>query len=551
MARYLSLACVLLLLNSLCAQPFTRADSLLGYLYPERAAYDVEYYILDIHFDIENKKLAGTVTMIFRMESDAKRLQVDLAENMELLSVEKIGTIGSTYPVEFTREHSAVFLEFPDTLSEGSMYGIRMAYEGTPKEAENAPWDGGFVWSTDETGAPWVGVACEGEGASLWWPCKDHFTDEPDSVLMNFTVPDTLVAVGNGRLVDVSDGELPDTRRYTWVVQNPINLYNVNVSIGRYTHFSDAYISVVDGDTLDLDYYVLPENLDKAKEHFQQVGPMMDCFEHYFGKYPFYEDGFKLIETPYLGMEHQSAIAYGNNYQKGYQGLDLSGLGFDYIIIHESGHEWFGNSITAPDIADLWIHESFTTYSEAVYVECMSDYNRAMRYLNAQRFFIANKNPIIGPRDVRFHGWASDSDMYYKGSWMLQTIRKAVQNDSLWWAVIHGFATNYRHSIVSTDEAIAYFNKALGRDFTAVFHQYLYHPKVPVLEHRTTGKGKKVVLEYRWVADEPGFDLPVEVDIDGEKHWLQPTTTWQSIPAVGAKIVKPNIREMYFRTTNL
>ena len=526
--RRLGFWLVILMAQSAPAQ-FTRVDSLRGYLFPERSCYDVIYYDMDIAIDPSRKSLHGSVGMTYRVVEEFNRMQIDLYDNWEVHSITQ-----DNRQLSFTREGNALFVEFDEYFVPGNVKTITTTYSGQPREAENAPWDGGFVWSQDEYGSPWIGVACEGEGASLWWPCKDHLSDEPDSVQIRVTVPNGLMAVCNGRLRKTELDDLHSS--YTWFVGNPINTYNVTVNIAGYVHFSDTF-SGVNG-ALSLDYFVLRRNLIKAQKQFEQVKPMLECFEKYFGPYPFYEDGYKLIETPYLGMEHQSAIAYGNRYQAGYQGMDLSGTGFDYIIIHESGHEWFGNSISAADLAELWIHESFTTYAEAIYIECLYGYWEARKYLRAQRSNISNKRPIVGPRGVACNS-LEETDMYYKGAWMLHSLRGTVNNDTLWFDVLLDFCQTFYHRITNTEEVIRFFCDRSGMNLEPIFRHYLYSPKQPMFEYKLKRKRDEVEVSYRWADVASDFNMPVEVGYSYSSvqlHRLYPTTTWQSLTMPSSQI---------------
>ena len=399
---------------------FTEADTLRGMLRPERTCYDVTFYDLQIKVDIDNRYISGYNEIHFKTISDFSKIQIDLFENMKITKI-----VFERNNLNFVRIHNAVFIDFPQQ-NKGVTNSFRVYYEGYPRTAKRAPWDGGFTWSKDKNGNPWVAVSCEGIGASLWFPNKDHLSDEPDSVRIGVAVPNDLTCVSNGNLENTISEK--DYKRFNWLVSYPINNYNITLNIADYAHFSDTYKSE-DGENLALDYYVLPENLIKAKKHFEQVKPMLAAYEKFFGKYPFWDDGFALVETPYLGMEHQSAIAYGNQYKRGYLGgMIPNGINFDYIIIHESGHEYWGNSISCGDHAEMWIHESFCTYSEALYVEYMYNYKEAIRYLNFQRNFVENRKPILGPMNVNFDGW-DHSDHYYKGALILNTLRSSINDD--------------------------------------------------------------------------------------------------------------------------
>ncbi|MEM6380345.1 MAG: M1 family metallopeptidase, partial [Bacteroidota bacterium] len=453
------------------AYTFTKADSLRGMLRPERTCFDVNHYAIDLTVDIPNQSIAGSVETRFLVKEPSSKIQLDLWKNMNIESV-----IWRQEELSFERIADAFFITFPEELKVGAMEKVTVNYNGQPHVAKMAPWDGGFVWSKDEKGNPWIGVACEGDGASLWWPNKDHLSDEPDGVTFSITVPEELTAVCNGQLTSEAllEGGL---KKFTWEVTYPINNYNVTLNIAKYAHFYDEYESV-DGRILDLDYYVLEYNLDKAKKQFKQVEPTLSCFGEVFGEYPFWEDGFKLVETPYLGMEHQSAIAYGNFYLPGYLGRHPKGFDFDYIIIHETGHEWFGNSISCNDLSEMWIHESFTTYMEAIYVECTQGYEKSVEYLNAFRGYIANKEPILGPDNVNWEDW-EHGDHYYKGMWMLHTLRHTLGDESTWYDLLKGFYQKHKISNVVSEDFYTFVNEFTKKDYDPFFEQYLQYTKVP------------------------------------------------------------------------
>lgn len=507
---------------------FTKADTLRGALRPERTCYDVHYYALDVRIDPRKKAIRGFVDINYTAVSDFERLQIDLFENM---TIDRI--LHQDKELSYTREYNAVFVDFPAVQEAGSEGRIRVHYHGRPTVAANAPWDGGFVWSEDRRGRDWIAVACEGTGASLWWPNKDHLSDEPDSMLISLTVPNGLMAVANGNLLDVDEGS--KETRYDWFVSYPIDNYNVTLNIGHYAHFSDAYYAD-DGDTLALDYYVIDYNEARAKEHFEQTKTVLACYEKYLDKYPFWEDGFAMVETPYLGMEHQSAIAYGNQYMRGYLGgMIPRDMDWDYIIVHETGHEYFGNSIGCHDMAEMWIQESFTTYLEAVYVEYTMSYDDANRYLAKQQLFIYNQEPIIGPKGVNWDHWKG-SDHYFKGSWVLHTLRHAIGDDEKWWAIFKGFYREHSLSLVTTEDFLAYVNEATGNDWTAFFDQYLRYPQPPLLEYQLEEKGKNLKVRYRWVTDVEQFVMPVVVG-NGEKEItiLPNTSEWQEAVLFNSK----------------
>lgn len=513
------LAAVIILPMFLSAQSITRRDTLQGGLRPERTSFDVQRYDLNITIDPDKRYISGYNDITFSVVEKTQKIQLDLFENMKVDSIVFEGKM-----LAYKRDNDAVFITFPKQLKKDNEYIVRFHYSGKPLVAKRAPWDGGFVFSKDGNGKPWIAVAVQGTGASLWYPVKDHQTDEPDrGASIKVAVPNGLMNVSNGRLKGSTDLKNGYTR-WDWEVKNPINNYCITVNIADYAHIHESH------NGLDLDYYVLKANEETARKHFEEVKPMMDCFQKHFGQYPFYEDGYKLVETPYLGMEHQSAVAYGNKYKKGYMGYDatMTGIGmkFDYITIHETGHEWFGNSITSKDIADMWIHEGFTTYSESVFVECRFGYEEAMKYINGQRNSVSNDKPVIGIFGVNKHG---SGDMYYKGALMLNTLRHIVNDDAKWWAMILKYSETFRKKIIDTETVVDFFNKESGMNLTPVFNQYLRYKHIPVLELKMCN-GK---LCSRWKTDLKDFAMPVDVMVNNKQIRLYPTTEWSEKPLEG------------------
>ncbi len=491
---------------------FTRADSLRGGQRPERTNYDLTYYDLEVEVDPYQKTVQGTVAVGMKqlVNEETQRIQLDLFKNMNVYRIyDENGK-----ELLFEREENAIWITGNKNVPVGKVFEINVEYGGQPIAAKMAPWDGGFDWKEDEKGNPWVGVACEGIGASLWWPNKDQLLDEPDSMRIGITVPGSLMAVSNGNLE--SKEELPSGKmKYNWKVSYPINNYNVSIYIGKYIHFKDVYQG--SEGPYDLDYYVLSYNEEKARKQFEQVKPMFDCYEKFLGPYPFPRDGFALVETPYLGMEHQSAVAYGNKYKNGYLGRDISGSGlgllFDYIIIHETGHEYWGNSVGMSDLADMWINEGFCTYSEALYMECLYGLDTAMKYCNGWKFRIANDKPIIGAYGVNNEG---SGDMYPKAAIMLHTLRWLVNNDELWFKTIKDIQRDFRNKTVSSPEMISYMNTKLGKDYTWVFDQYLRNAKPPKLVYTLQEKGKNLEMVASWTDADDNFVLPIKLMKKGE-----------------------------------
>jgi len=500
-------------------RPPTRADVLRGEYGRYRANNDLLHYHLRVRVDPDRKHIAGSNAIRFRMLRDDNRIQLDLYPN---LTIEKI-LLGTT-PLKYTREINAVFVDFPQTLRAGREYTVDFHYSGTPLESGRF---GGFKFDKDPAGNHWIYTANEGQGASIWWPNKDQWRDEPAGMDLSVDVPSGLIDVSNGRLMaktDLGDGYT----RYDWRVHYPINSYNVSVNIGKYVHFADKH-----GD-LTLDYYVLAPNLDKAKRQFAQVRPMLEGWEKIFGEYPFSKDGYKLIEVNYSGMEHQSAVTYGNRFANGYLERDWTGVGislkFDFIIIHESGHEWFGNAVSAADVSDMWIQEGWTTYLENLYVEHVFGYDDALKYVNGYKSKVANRQPIITQRGIHR---TPPQDMYFKGALFLNTLRSVVGDDARWWKLLRDFYQRFKYQNILTEDMVAFFNGALGRDLTPIFDQYLRRSALPVLE--LAFNDADGTLAYRWNADEPRFAMPVKIGRPGGWQVITPTTAWQIMKAPMSK----------------
>ncbi|MDQ3046438.1 MAG: M1 family metallopeptidase [Bacteroidota bacterium] len=517
-----SILTVLFAICFLSAQPqsgagqvkFNRGDTLRGDLSEMRLCYDVLFYDLDIKVDIEKKFLSGANTIRFLVVNDFKTFQIDLFKNM---NIEKI--VFNKQDVLFRREFNAVFVEFPDTIRKGNTASITVHYSGKPIEAKNAPWDGGFSWSRDKRKKPFVGVSCQGTGASLWWPCKDHQSDEPNEMMIRITVPPGLKDVSNGKLL--REIALPDGwTKFEWYVSYPINNYDVTLNIANYVHFGDSFIHAGYKDTLSLDYYVLPENLEKARKQFEQVKPMMDCYYGLFGEYPFLKDGYKLVEAPYLGMEHQSCIAYGNKYRNGYLGIDMSGTGnrFDYIIIHESAHEWWGNSITTTDIADMWIHEGFTTYSEALYVECLYGYDSYIDYINSEKSKVQNDEPMVGKWGLNNEG---SGDMYPKGALVIHTIRSIMNDEVKFFKMLREIQVKFRYKTITSHDVESFISQYAGLDLSEVFDLYLRTTMIPELVIEYERDRTDLVIYYFYnMKGRKGFDMPVQITIEKNKYEL-------------------------------
>lgn len=497
-------------------EQFTRQDTLRGTITPERAWWDLTYYHLAISVDPEKKFIEGKNTINYKVLEPYQIMQIDLQPPLEITKVIEDGK-----ELKVKHDGNAHFITLNKKQKTNDLNSIEVYYQGNPKEAVNAPWDGGFSWAQDANGNDFVATSCQGLGASVWWPCKDHMYDEVDSMDISVTVPKGLMDVSNGRLKSTEENENSTT--FNWHVSNPINNYGVNVNIGDYVHFSETYKG--EKGPLTMDYYVLRDNLEIAKEHFKDAPKMMEAFEYWFGPYPFYEDGFKLVEVPYLGMEHQSSVTYGNKYKKGYLGMDLSGTGwglkYDFIIIHESGHEWFANNITDKDIADMWIHEGFTAYSENLFLDYFYGKEAASEYVIGTRKLIKNDRPIIGIYDVNKEG---SGDMYCKGANMLHTLRQLIEDDEKWRQILRSLNKDFYHQTVTSKQIEDYISQKTGYDLKEFFDQYLRTTKIPTLEYKMEGN----ILQYRWTNIIENFDMPVLIYIDDTAEWLYPKANWKS-----------------------
>jgi aminopeptidase N len=499
--------------------PFTRADTLRGSITPQRAWWDVAYYDLAVRVEPSDSSIRGSNGITYRVLRPASEMQIDLMEPLAIDSV-----VQDHRTLAYRREGDAYFVTLASPQRAGEQRTLTVHYHGRPRAAKNAPWDGGFVWAQDSTGHSWAATAVQGLGASAWWPNKDTQADEPDSQRVAITVPDALMDVSNGRLRRTTrngDG----TTTYEWFVSNPINNYGVAVNAGDFAHFDDSFAG--EGGTLTLDYYPLRYHLEAARRQFAQVKPMLQCFEHWFGPYPWYRDGYKLVETPYLGMEHQSAVGYGNHYRNGYLGRDLShtglGLEWDFIIIHESAHEWWGNNLTTRDIADMWVHEAFANYAEGLYTECRKGKEAGAEYTRGTRANVENDRPIVAHYGVNEEG---SGDMYYKGGNMLHTIRQIIGDDEKWRGILRGLNAEFRHRTVTGAQVESYISEHAGIDLGRVFQQYLTTTMIPALEYRYEGR----TLLYRWTNVVPGFDMPVRVTLPGgASRLLRPTPSWKRL----------------------
>lgn len=538
MTRFFFLIGLCLITSNVLAQlnsqskSYTYQDTLRGSLGKERTWWDVTHYAVSVEPDFEKKHISGKVDIQFKVIGNGEQMQIDLQAPMQLDKA----MLGNS-ELKYTRNGNVFFVQVDKNLPIGSDQQLSLVYSGNVQVAVRPPWDGGWIFSKDKLGRPWMSVACQGLGASVWFPCKDHQGDEPDNgATLKINAPDSLVAVGNGRLKSKQSAKLGYTT-WEWEVKNPINNYNIIPYIGKYVSFAEIYPG--EKGKLDCDYWVLDYNVDKAKKQFQQVPQMLKAFEHWFGPYPFYEDGFKLVESPHLGMEHQSAVAYGNGYQNGYRGRDLSGSGWglkwDFIIIHESGHEWFGNNITTNEVADMWVHEGFTNYSETIFTNYHYGKEAGDAYVQGTRNLIENASPIIGKYGVNEEG---SGDMYYKGGNLVHFVRQLFVDDEKFRAALREMNKRFYHKITTSAEVEKFWSEQVGRDLAPLFEQYLRNVKVPTLE--ILKQGNKI--KYRWSDCQANFNAPIRVFVDGNATWLYPTNSWKEYK-INKKVVelKPDI----------
>lgn len=506
--------------KSVAAQttPYTRQDSLRGSITPERLWWDLVFYRLEVKVNPTDSSLKGCNLVRYKVLKPYRLMQIDLQDPMKITKVMQNGK-----SLLFSREGNAFFIQLTQEQVIGTFNEIIIDFEGKPQVSKRPPWSGGLSWKRDNNKNPFIVTTCQGDGASLWWPCKDHQYDEPDSILLLVTVPENLVDVSNGRLrATISN---PDsTKTYIWFVGNPINNYCVNLNIADYVHFGEKYKG--EKGELDCDYWVLSYNTEKAKSQFKEVPRMLRALEYWFGPYPFYEDSYKLVEVPYPGMEHQSSVTYGNDYKNGYKGTDESNTGwgfkFDFIIVHESAHEWFGNSITTKDIADMWVHEAFGAYSESLFLNYHFGKQACSDYVIGTRAKIRNDKPIIGPYDVNTEG---SHDMYYKGANMLHTLRQVVNNDEKFRQILRGLSHTFYHQTVITQQVEKFMSDKSGRNLSSFFNQYLRDTRIPVFEYAVS----KNQLKYRWSNCVNGFDMPLKISVNGVEKWISPSTGWEVI----------------------
>ncbi len=504
----------------LLAQSFTLQDSLRGSITEERAWWDLNHYHLSLEVVIEDKYIEGNNVITYKVLKPHQVMQIDLQRPLEITSVSQNGK-----KLQVESNENAHFVHLVEKQVVGEVNSIIVSYKGNPRAAARAPWDGGFSWKKDKEGNDFVATSCQGLGASVWWPCKDHMYDEVDSLLMSIEIPMHLSDVSNGRLRSVDINEKKKTKTFHWAVTNPINNYGVNLNIGNYVNWEEIYNG--EKGNLDLSYWVLEYNESKGKQQFQEVPKMLDAFEHWFGPYPFYEDGYKLVEAPYLGMEHQSSVTYGNHFMNGYLGTDLSGTGwglkFDFIIIHESGHEWFANNITHKDMADMWIHEGFTNYSESIFLDYHFGKEAGQEYVRGVRKNIQHLKPLIGPRDVNYQEYPGD--VYYKGANILNTLRSIVNDDEVWRNLLRGMNEHFYHQTINSSDLEKYISEYLKMDLDGFFNQYLRHASLPIFEYFYRDGS----LFYRWDNTISEFNMPVDIQFEGEGALrLFPEVNWKN-----------------------
>lgn len=515
-------------------QTFTVEDSLRGGNHALRSCYDLTHYRLSLRIEPKTRFISGNNRLTFNALVDMKSLQVDLAPTFVIEKI--ISPLGT---VKWSQKGTSILVTLAQKIPAGQVSWIQVHYSGHPHVAENAPWQGGFVWQNDSENLPWIGVACEGEGSSLWFPSKDYPADEPDSVLLQYEVPKNLLAVGNGQFIGkkaISDS----TVQYSYRVTYPINHYNITLNVAAYQTWSDTLALTNEKAPLKMKFYALNQDVEKAKKQFPQAKQVVKELSQLFGNYPFMRDGYQLVQTPFLGMEHQSCIAYGDKFKD-------NAFGFDFIIMHETGHEWWGNRTSASDHADMWIHESFCTYSEALFLERTQNMETAIQYLLVQKKKIKNKTPIQGPRGVFFNDW-KDSDMYYKGTWMLHSLRSVIGNDELWFGWLKSFGVKFGLKPIASEDVIAYSSAYFKQDLSPFFDQFLLQTDWPLLEYKIEKKDGKAYLAFRWNCKADGFEYPVEVFIDGKSKRIHPKKTWERIEISNERVkIEGNMDQFLFK----
>lgn len=526
------------LILTVTANNFTESDRLRGHWSLERFAYKVHFYDLAFELFPDEKRISGQNTIHFTLTEETEKIQLDLVPEINITNIfwEETG-------LHFERNERAVFVLLPENMQLNKRYKITVFFEGQPPEAINPPWQGGLVWSEDKYENPWIGVAVQSDGASMWWPVKDHFNEKADSVRISCTLPDSLDCISNGQFLKKQQLE-NNRKRFEWLISYPVVPYNVTFYAGKYHFFTDEFNSV-NNKKVDLNYYVLPHNSELAQKYFKQVAFTLDCFEQFFGPYPFPRDGYKLVEAPYAGMEHQSGIAYGNQFKKGYLGYDLTGsnLELDYIIVHETAHEWWGNFITAKDIADIWIHEALATYAEILYVECYFSEEAVKKFLQQKRQGIRNDRPIRGTPGYFDKG---SQDMYTKGAMIIHTLRSAIDNDSIFFEIFNSLTDKFAYGHIDTDSFIGTINQTTQNDWSDFFDFYIHGTKLPVLEFKKTSRRRNVTIQYRWSNENAKLNFPVKVKLDGKNYaFIQPTDNWQEI-----KITRAEFKEFKVDTNN-
>jgi aminopeptidase N len=519
--------------SALAQKEFTHQDTLRGTITAERAWWDLTYYHLSVDVNIKKKTISGSNIIQYKVLEQNTTLQIELQQPLKISKINQNGE-----ELKFRKDGYSYFIALQEEQRVRAINELTVYYEGKPQKSKNPPWSGGLTWKKDNNDKDWIVTTCQGDGASLWWPNKDHAYDEPDSMLISITVPKNLIDVSNGKLRSVI--EKRKSKTFNWFVSNPINNYGVNMNIGDYVHFNETYKGL--NGNLDCDYYVLRDNLEKAKQQFKEVPRMLQAFEHWFGPYPFYEDGYKLVEVPYAGMEHQSSVTYGNGFKNGYLGRDVSGSGwgmkFDFIIVHESGHEWFANNITHKDVADMWVHEGFTSYSENLFIDYHFGTEACNAYVQGVRKNIVNDRPIIGTYNVHHEG---SSDMYYKGANILHTLRQLIEDDELWRTILIGLNKEFYHQTVNSKQVEDYISKKTEKDLSAFFNQYLRTTKIPKLEHNIN-EGK---MQYRYVNVVKGFDMPIRIFVNEKEKWIFPTSEWKTENIEGNIDFDPNFYVEY------
>ena len=475
-----------------------------GPLSESQAKYDVIYYGINLEVMSEDQAIAGYVDIKLKSLTDnLNKIELDLIDNFDVLGL----TDPDNHGLNFDHGGDKLMVNLVKPAGKDELIDLRIKYEGQPVEALMPPWIGGFNWSKDSTGADWIGLSCQGEGAKIWIPCKDHPSDEPDSVALSITIPKPYYCAANGVLREITEPK-EGFQTYHWITHYPINNYDINISIGKYKVLQKYYY-LENGDSMPVIFYHLAQSEAGAEKHLDMAIDMLKTYRKYYGEYPFAKEKFAIVETKYLGMEHQTINAYGNHYKY----RKINGKDWDDLMVHEMGHEWWGNKVTANDWADLWIHEGICTFGEALYLREKGGEKAYHDHLQMIKKRISNKTPIIPKRNANSHE-VYTGDIYSKGAWLMNSLRY-ILGDSAFFAALKDFATNpqytYQNRVV-TDNFIDLIKRHSQSDFSAYIADYLYTTNIPDVRVDS-------VSQNLYNVSIPNIDYTLPMDISGDEMY--------------------------------